>query len=131
MALRDEIRTQARSIFRTSWPTPRAGRVVPTPSSLGLGNEAVEFEEAAILYADLNGSTKLVDNHYWSFAAEIYKTFLYAAARIIRNGGGEITAYDGDRIMAVFIGDDICVKAVNCALRLNYCVENILQDEMK
>jgi class 3 adenylate cyclase len=39
------------------------------------------------------------------FAAEIYKSYLISACRIIRDNGGEITAFDGDRVMAVFIGN--------------------------
>jgi len=34
----------------------------------------------------------------------IYKTFLHCAAKIIRSHKGVITAYDGDRIIAVYIG---------------------------
>ncbi len=30
----------------------------------------------------------------------LYKAYLHCAAKIISNEGGEITAYDGDRIMA-------------------------------
>ena len=46
----------------------------------------------------------MVDRHEESFSAEIYKTYLYAAARIIRSQGGVVVAYDGDEVMAVFIG---------------------------
>jgi len=76
---------------------------VPDPKKLKLTNDAIEFERATVLYADLSGSTSMVDSKTWQFAAEIYKAFLYCAARLITDGGGEITAYDGDRIMGVFI----------------------------
>jgi class 3 adenylate cyclase len=69
-----------------------------------LGNDAVKLS-ATVLYADLADSTKLVDGHTKQFSAEIYKTFLHCAAKIIRSEDGVITAYDGDRVMAVFIGD--------------------------
>jgi class 3 adenylate cyclase len=51
------------------------------------------------------------------FAAEIYKTFLHCAAKIIRSEDGVITAYDGDRIMAVFIGNAKNTSAVRAALK--------------
>jgi class 3 adenylate cyclase len=61
------------------------------------------------------------------FAAEVYKNYLYCAARIIRGMGGEITAYDGDRIMAVFLGDTKNSNAAKAGLRIKWAVDNILQ----
>jgi len=61
------------------------------PTALRLRNDAVE-PEAPVLYADLADSTKPVDGHIASFAAEGYKTFLHCAAKIIRQEGGTITA---------------------------------------
>ena len=46
-------------------------------------------------------STSLVAGKTKQFAAEIYKTFLHCAAKVVRAEGGTVTAYDGDRIMAV------------------------------
>jgi class 3 adenylate cyclase len=54
------LATQVANIFKEAWAT-RAGQKVPEPSDLKLGNDAVEFDVATILYADLTGSTKLVD----------------------------------------------------------------------
>jgi class 3 adenylate cyclase len=104
----------------------RDGRVVPESEDLPLGNEAVRLEEAVVLYADMSGSTKLVDGYKWHFPAEIYKAFLYCAARIIRSEGGEITAYDGDRIMAVYVGDSKNTSAARTALKINYCRVEII-----
>jgi len=62
--------------------------------------------DATVLYADMSGSTKLVDAFTSpKFPAEVYKCYLSCAAKIIKAGGGSITAYDGDRVMAVFLGD--------------------------
>jgi class 3 adenylate cyclase len=96
MALNDDLQNEVAAIFRAAWAT-RDGTVVPADDSLRLRNDAVELD-ATVLYADLADSTKLVDGHIPGFAAEIYKTFLHCAAKIIRQEGGTITAYDGDRI---------------------------------
>ena len=61
--------------------------------------------DGTVLYADLDDSTNLVDSYEPEFAAKIYKAYLSCAAKVIRSEGGEITSYDGDRIMAVYIGD--------------------------
>lgn len=82
--------------------------------------------EATVLYADLDGSTNLVDQYIPEFAAEIYKTYLHCTAKIIKSEGGVITAYDGDRIMAVFIGDAKNTNAARCGLKINYAVSYII-----
>lgn len=113
-----------KTIFSTQW-TSRAGRVVPAPTDLALGNDAVTLE-GVILYADLTASTQLVDSFSPKFAAEIYKAYLHCAGKVIRASSGDITAYDGDRIMAVFLGDNADASAVTAALKLNYARSNII-----
>lgn len=119
------LAAQVATIFRDSWTT-RAGQKVPEPSDLKLGNEAVEFDAATILYADLSGSTKLVDAEDWTFAAEIYKAYLHCAATIVRSEGGAIVSYDGDRLMGVFIGEVQATPAARAGLKINYAVQEII-----
>ena len=38
-------------------------------------------------------------------AAEVYKSYMACAVRIIKDEDGSITAYDGDRVMGIFIGN--------------------------
>jgi class 3 adenylate cyclase len=125
MGLADDLKNEVKEIFSESWEVTEA-QVVPDPESLGLSNEARHFERATILYADLSGSTNLVDNYHWKKAGKIYKSYLACAARIIRSCGGEITAYDGDRVMAVFIDARQTSNAVKCALQINWAVHNII-----
>src|SRR3954463_8714633 len=113
MGLFADLQAEAREIFKYRWEVAD-GQVVPDPQDLTLSNDARKFERATVLYADLSGSTTLVNDHPWTTAGEIYKAFLACAARIIRSLGGEITAYDGDRIMAVFIGDMQTSNAAKC-----------------
>lgn len=120
MSLKDELIAQVKKIFREQW-MERDGRVVPEAEDVALANEAVKLDKATVLYADLSGSTSLVNKEPWQFAAEVYKTFLYCAARIITSEGGTITAYDGDRIMAVYLGDWPNTSAARTALKINWC----------
>ena len=124
MALADDLNSQVVQIFREQWTT-RSGRVVPEPDDLALGDDAVVLE-GTVLYADLDESTDLVNQKKPEFAAEVYKAFLGCAARIIRAEGGEITGYDGDRIMAVFIGGRKNSKAARAGLKINYAVLKII-----
>ena len=129
MALKDDLDSEIKKIFRDQWAT-RDGSVVPESSDLKFGNDAVKLD-GTVLYADLSGSTNMVDNYKPEFAAEIYKSYLHCSAKLIRNEGGVITAYDGDRIMGVFIGDSKNTSAVRCSLRINSAVKNIINPALK
>ena len=67
-----------------------------------------------------------VDNHSVDVAAEVYKSYMACAARIIKLEGGSITAYDGDRVMGVFIGDVKNTTAARTALRISWAVQQII-----
>lgn len=94
LSLADDITRNAVEVYKTKW-LERRGVVVPDSNSVTLGNDAVKLETATVLYADLDQSTSLVESKKWEFAAEVYKTFLYAATRLIRSQGGSIVSYDG------------------------------------
>jgi class 3 adenylate cyclase len=129
MALADDLTTEVKRIFKDSWQTTD-GEVVPETDSIALGNEAKKLD-ATVLYADMAWSTKLVDNHPPEFAAEVYKSYLLCAARIIRSEGAEITAYDGDRVMAVFLGGSKNTTAARVALKINYARIYVVNPALK
>ena len=124
MALEDDLKSQVGQIFQERWTT-RSGQVVPEPENLKLSNDAVILD-GTVLYADLDDSTDLVNRMKPAFAAEIYRSFLACAARIIRAEGGVITGYDGDRVMAVFIGKKRNSAAARVGLKINYAVLKII-----
>jgi len=130
MPLQDDLKAEVKKIFKTAWTT-RAGQVVPDPDNLTLGNQAVEFDRATVLYADLNGSTRMVDKKCWEFSAEVYKAFLHCAGKVIRQEGGEITAYDGDRIMGIFIGELQSTRATRAGLKIHWATKNVVQPALK
>jgi class 3 adenylate cyclase len=129
MSLADDLAAQVKAIFSDIW-TDRKGTVVPEPDSLTLGNDAVRLD-GTVLYADLAESTSLVDKSTPEFAAEIYKSYLHCAAKIIRAEGGAITSYDGDRIMSVFIGDTKNTSAVRAGLKINYACTKIINPAIR
>jgi class 3 adenylate cyclase len=129
MALAEDLKAYVKKTHDDLWQR-RDGQVVPDAEDLSLKNEAVDLD-AVVLYADLADSTDLVKGWKDWFAAEVYKNYLYCAARIIRDMGGEITAYDGDRIMAVFLGDTKNSNAAKTGLRIKWAVDNILQPAIR
>lgn len=120
MTFKDDLQTKINTIFNTKMVT-RSGTAVPNDTSVTLGSNGVEID-ATVLYADLSESTKLVDTKYAWFAAQVYKSYLLSAAQIIKDEDGEVTAYDGDRVMGVFVGEYKNTHAVRAALRINTAV---------
>lgn len=130
MALNEDLTKEVHEIFTTRWDVQTTAGV-PDPEDLRLGNHAKDLETATILYADLNGSTNMVDSKIWEFSAEVYKTYLRCAARIIADQDGVVTAYDGDRVMAVFTGEYKNTRAVRAAMKINQAVKTIINPELK
>jgi class 3 adenylate cyclase len=129
MGLAQELQSEVHWIFRTAWEE-RDGRKIPEPEDVKLGNDAVKID-GTVLYADLADSTGLVKDHKWWFSAEVYKSYLICACRIIRNNGGIITAFDGDRVMAIYIGDSRDPDAVRTAMQINYATSQIIIPKIK
>jgi class 3 adenylate cyclase len=129
VSLREEVQKEVAGIFRAAW-TERDGNVVPTDESVKLTNDGVNVD-ATVLYADMADSTHLVAGQTKTFAAEIYKTFLHCSAKLIRDEEGIITAYDGDRIMAVYVGNKKNTRAVRTALKIHFAVAYIIAPAIK
>lgn len=131
MTLKSDLAAEVKATFAAAWDEENA-LVVPSADSLRLNtNHAKHLKTATVLYADLDGSTNMVDNYKWWFAAEVYKTYLRCASQVIKSEGGTITAYDGDRVMAVFVGGSKNTTAVRTALKINYAVEEIIRPAIK
>ena len=131
MTLRNRLATEVQAVLADLWDTS-TGTVIPSAERLRLNaNHAIELESATVLYADIDGSTSMVDSYPWWFSAEVYKTFLRCASQIIRDCGGTITAYDGDRVMAIFVGDSKNTTAVTAALRIYSAVEDIIRPSFR
>lgn len=129
MKSHDDIKAEIEQIFKTEW-NRREGREVPEADSVQLGNDAIELD-GTVLYADMADSTGLVMGYKDWFAAEVYKAYLRGACEIIKNNGGVITAFDGDRVMAVFIGDGKNTFAAKTALQINYLSLNMINPFLK
>lgn len=129
MSLGEDLAKVVKETFNQKWDTHQ-GKKVSAPGELRLSNGARQLN-GAVLYADLDASTNLVDSYPPGFAAKIYKAYLSCAARIIKDEKGDITAYDGDRIMAVYVGDEKNVCAVRSALKINCAVTQIINPILK
>lgn len=128
MTFREELDEKVMQFARESWGDVPDGYAVPEPDDLTFGNTGRRLS-ACVLYADICGSTKMVDALTDTLAAEYYKAFLHCAAKIVKRNGGSITAYDGDRVMAVFLGVGKEDAAIGAALEINFAVNEIVNPQ--
>jgi class 3 adenylate cyclase len=129
MGIVNELTTDVASILATKWES-REGRVVPEAEGVTLGNDAVKLD-GTVLYADLADSTGLVKQKSAAYAAEVYKCYLHCSSRIIEHYNGVITAFDGDRVMAVYIGDSKNSNAARSALAISHAVDKIINPKIE
>lgn len=129
MSLFSDLSKNVDGFLHEQW-TEQDARIVPEPEALRLGNHAKKLD-AVVLYADLADSTALVDTCDPQVVTRLYKAFLHCAAVLVRENEGNIVAYDGDRIMAIYIGDRKNSNAVSTALKLNHAVGEIINKKSK
>jgi class 3 adenylate cyclase len=128
MGLADDVRTGLDGVLSPPWAS-RNGTVVPETEDIVLRDGAVNID-ATYLYADLANSSALGQKIKPKIAAKVIRSYLNAATRILRYYDGEIRSFDGDRVLAIFIGDSKNSNAVRSALALNWAVKKVLRPKL-
>lgn len=123
-----DLETLVNGALYTPW-NMRTGTVVPTTDSIALAGGGVELD-AVVLYTDLAQSSKLATEFDRRTAAKVVKAFLGCATALIKSHGGEVTSFDGDRVMGVFLGDYKRTNAATCALKINYAMANVIRPNL-
>ncbi|TSD93463.1 adenylate/guanylate cyclase domain-containing protein [Gordonia rubripertincta] len=126
MAFADDLRAGVRSLIQTPFKM-RTGRVIP--SELG-PHDYVTLFDTSYLYTDMADSSGLAERFEQEEGARILRVFLNVVCRVIRDRGGEIRSFDGDRVMGIFLGEDAADKAVDAALRITWAVSELAHDEL-
>ncbi|MYS53824.1 hypothetical protein GTW46_27825 [Streptomyces sp. SID6013] len=129
MGLAEDIEKAVAEVVCSDWDA-RTGNVVPTTDTVKLSNGAVEID-AVYLYADLADSTGLARDFARTTAAKVIRAYLDATCRVIRACGGEIRSFDGDRVMAIFMGGSKNTNAADCALKIHRVVEDIVRPKVE
>jgi adenylate cyclase len=124
MALVDTLTSEVETILEIKWDE-RSGNVIPETDDVALKNGAVKIE-ATFLYADLAGSSILAKTCPWQTTAKIIRAYLDISVRLIRAHNGEIRSFDGDRVMGIFKGKTPNTSAVNCARKIDWIVEKVI-----
>ncbi len=128
MPLSDDLSARVSDILSQSWDF-REGRTIPIDSAVSLAGGAVRLD-ATVLYADLVQSSRLATDFHQKTAARVIRSFLYCMCRLVKEHGGEITSFDGDRVMGVFLGGFKNTNATTCALKMNYTTLKIIRPKV-
>lgn len=126
--LADDTKSGIDGVLKEAWSIT-AGTVVPETDDIALKNGGRRID-ATYLYADLAGSSKLAQTVNDEIVAKVIRSYLNAAARILKHHGGAIRSYDGDRVMAIFIGSSKNSSAAIAAFHLNWAVQKVIRDKL-
>lgn len=125
MGLKDDISAAVHSVVSTRWNI-REGTVVPETENVSLSDGAVLLD-AVYLYADMADSTGLARDFPRETAGKVVRAYLDATCRVLRDEGGAIRSFDGDRVMAIFVGGNKNTSAARAGLKIKYVVQKIVR----
>ncbi|WP_295184006.1 hypothetical protein [uncultured Brevundimonas sp.] len=122
-SLGQALQAEIQGILSQPW-NARQGLVAPATDTVALNGGRVDMD-AVMLYADLADSTVIAIANREA-AARLFRAYLALCARLIVRQNGEIRSFDGDRIMALFVGSDAGARAVSAGLEINWAFQTLL-----
>lgn len=128
MTIEGDLRKAVSAVLAPTWDV-RLGRVVPATRDVKLKDGAVKLQ-ATYVYADMANSTRLAQRYNAETAAKVIRCYLSTASRCLGSHSGQIRSFDGDRVMAVFVGDNKNLRAVKAAMNLSWAVTNIIMPQL-
>lgn len=103
-------------------------RSIPLPKDVPLGKKAAVLE-ATTLFVDLRQSSDITNTFRRQTAAKMLKAYFHGAVSLVRAHDGEVRSFNGDGILALFMGDSRADDAVRAAMEMKWFIEEILWDK--
>lgn len=90
-------------------------------SRLTFGNTGLRFK-ATVLYIDMRGSTKLLNNHNRATTAKLHMAYFHTIVTIANSHGGSVRSFNGDGMLVFFQGNtkEGISTAVRAAMQMVY-----------
>lgn len=127
MGLQETVASSVERALTTQVRVSDARGRVPNRSDLRfLDGGGAALVEGTYVYADLAGSSELAQKFDHRGVANILRAYVVAATKVFEAHQGGVLSFDGDRVMALFPGDDRNVRAVKSALILNGIVTDTI-----
>jgi len=125
MGLAEDVATEVNVITKTPWSI-RDSKSVPDADDIALKRNGAVRLDATYVYADLAKSSELAQRAFPQVTGQIIRCYINTAARILKAHGGAIRSFDGDRVMAIYVGDNRNYAGVKAALTLQWAVHLVL-----
>ena len=106
--------------------TTTSPRGVPEPADIPLGNQAALLTATA-LFIDIRQSSDITNAFRRQTAAKMLKSYFSGAVKIINANGGKVRSFNGDGMLALFLGDNRSDAAVKSAMQAKWFVQQILR----
>jgi uridylate cyclase len=116
MALSDDLNKDITEIFTETFEVS-SGWSIPTTADVTFDNQGKKIRLVS-LFVDIRKSTTLVSAMGLESAARMYKAYIRGITKIVRARGGEILSFNGDGVVAGFVGVSASNAAVLSALNL-------------
>jgi uridylate cyclase len=129
MATLADLRTRVDGYLTGQYAVTRP-RDVPDPANVPLGNEAMQFDATA-LFIDVRQSTDISNTFRRQTAAKMMKAYFSGAVKIINDNGGRVRSFNGDGMLALFMGGTRTSPAVKSAMQVDWFVGNALQPKFR
>lgn len=100
-------------------------RVVPKRSDLTFGNTIKRLPHAVVMYVDMRGSRKVMQDATTFVSVKTHRAFLQAIVYCVESRDGHFRSFNGDGALAFFVGDNAASRAVKAAMDLKAYVRQI------
>lgn len=129
MTLLEEIEAKVASYLSGEYKVTKKTSV-PYPENVPLGNEAAQLE-ATTLFIDVRQSSDITNTFRRQTAAKMMKAYFDGAVRIINKNDGAVRSFNGDGMLAIFVGDKQADQAVKSAMQVKWFVQKVLEPEFR
>src|SRR3989338_7857718 len=87
-------------------------RIVPKISDLTFGNTIKKIPFVVVLYVDMRKSRAILSDATTFWSVKIHRAFLRALTHCVERRDGHMRSFNGDGIMAFFVGEKASSRAV-------------------
>jgi adenylate cyclase len=129
MTLLATLQSEVYGVLGIDWEL-RDANLIPEAEEIAPANGAFKIE-ATFLYADLADVMMLVEKCSWETTAKIIRAYLQISARLILAEGGTARGAGSHSVMGIFNGETPNTSAVNCARKIDWMVEKVLNPKAR
>lgn len=122
MSLKTDIYNAVNSIVEGNMTVEETSNVPDIDdSNLTFGLRGKRFK-CICFNIDMRGSTNILEKHNANVVIKIHKAFFIAVLKIVKSLGGEVRSFNGDSLLAFFVGDDSSAieAAIKAAMQVKY-----------